>query len=202
MSNMEIIKCKFATESDLEQDDFRELLRDFHTKNWSRMWEYPFVVLNSKLEPGQEVLVAGCCGDELPGYFSQRKMRVTGIDLQNCGRDFFRFIEGDLRNMPFADQLFDHVFCISVLEHLKTDPFKAFMELVRVCKSGGRVIITTDYNRSKSAYRFSHQDFDLFCGKMGIDTPKLPDDVLKSEATEDGKRCGIGLSVCGFVIKC
>jgi len=206
---MKVIKCEFATESDLGRDDFKESLKGFHTKNWSRVWEYPFAALNSRLESDQEVLIAGCCGDELTDYFSQ-KMNVTGIDLLDCERNSFKFVEGDLRNMPFPDNSFDYVFCISVLEHLDSDPYEALMELVRVSKR--RVIITVDYNRFKfarwnsdmvfaSPFRFSPWDFDSFCRKMGIKTPELPDDVLKSEATESGKLCGAGLSVCGFVIE-
>ena len=116
--------------------------------------------------------------------------------------------------MPFPDHSFDHVFCISVLEHLGSDWFDvldALDELVRVCRD--RITITVDYNRTGVMrwnpdktllfpVGFGPTDFDSFCRGLGIETPELPNDVLKSEATEQGRRCCAGLSVCGFVIKC
>jgi len=196
---MKVIKCKFAAESDLKREDFKEALKDFCTENWSRVWEYPFAILNSTLEPGQKVLTAGCCGDELAYYFSRNGMDVTGVDVRACGGRCFKFVKADLRKLPFPNQSFDHVFCISVLEHLGTDPFDALVELVRVCKD--KVIITVDYSRLRTPFRLDPWDFNSFCEKLGIEAPRVPKDVLKSEATEEGRRCGAGLSVCGFVIR-
>lgn len=209
---MKVIKCEFATESDLKREDFKRSLGDFSTKSWSRVWEYPFAVLNSRLESGDEVLVTGCCGDELVGYFARRKMNVTGVDLLECKGKSFRFVQSDLRNMPFSDHSFDHVFCISVLEHLESGPFDALMELASVCKPNGRVIITVDYARVDMSrwdaesgkairLRFTPWDFYSFCKKLEVDAPELPGDVLKSKGLEAGGWLGEGLSVCGFVIE-
>lgn len=49
---------------------------------------------------------------------------------------------GDARDMPFADGSFDVVSCGELIEHMEDVP--AFVsELVRVCKPGGKVIIST-----------------------------------------------------------
>lgn len=51
-----------------------------------------------------------------------------------------RFFKADVTALPFHDNEFDCVTCISVLEFVK-DLDKAFAELNRVVKAGGRVVI-------------------------------------------------------------
>jgi ubiquinone/menaquinone biosynthesis C-methylase UbiE len=46
------------------------------------------------------------------------------------------FQQGNIYELPFDDESFDHVFVCFVLEHL-TDPHKALLELRRVLKTGG-----------------------------------------------------------------
>ncbi len=49
---------------------------------------------------------------------------------------------GDARAMPFSDGAFDVVSCGELIEHMES-PANFVAELVRVCKPGGRVIIST-----------------------------------------------------------
>jgi len=51
---------------------------------------------------------------------------------------------GDAHNMPFDDKSFDYVLCTEVLEHLHT-PQQAILEMKRVLKSGGKLILTTRF---------------------------------------------------------
>lgn len=54
-------------------------------------------------------------------------------------------MNGNLFCLPFLDSQFDTVFCISTLEHLEpTDRAAAARELLRVCKPGGRLVLTAD----------------------------------------------------------
>ena len=48
------------------------------------------------------------------------------------------FKKGDIYNLPFEDESFDHVFVCFVLEHLKS-PEKALVELKRVLVTGGSI---------------------------------------------------------------
>ncbi|CDQ38022.1 MULTISPECIES: class I SAM-dependent methyltransferase [Virgibacillus] len=51
-----------------------------------------------------------------------------------------------LTNLPYPDQVFNKVFCISVLEHLNHDDIlRSFRELKRVLKDDGQLIFTFDY---------------------------------------------------------
>ena len=48
---------------------------------------------------------------------------------------------GDVLNMPYADQLFDTVLLISILEHLRPEWLAAaFQEIERVLRPGGQVV--------------------------------------------------------------
>lgn len=50
-------------------------------------------------------------------------------------------VTGDIREMPFASNQFDMVWCRLVLGHIP-DPLRAYSELSRVCAPGGHVFVT------------------------------------------------------------
>lgn len=50
-------------------------------------------------------------------------------------------VAGDIREMPFASNQFDMVWCRLVLGHL-SDPCRAYREFFRVCAAGGYVFVT------------------------------------------------------------
>lgn len=55
------------------------------------------------------------------------------------------YIKGDMISLPFNDNSFDRIFCISVLEHLsKEDILKAAKEFNRILKIEGLIILTVD----------------------------------------------------------
>ncbi|MDD3753731.1 MAG: methyltransferase domain-containing protein [Methanobacterium sp.] len=51
-----------------------------------------------------------------------------------------KFQLGDIMNLPFEDEAFDHVFICFVLEHLP-DPVGALLSLKRVLKKGGSITV-------------------------------------------------------------
>jgi SAM-dependent methyltransferase len=57
--------------------------------------------------------------------------RTTGAGVTNVA-----FLQADIRNPPFKEQSFDHVFVCFVLEHLR-DPVGALVHLKRLLKPGG-----------------------------------------------------------------
>lgn len=54
-------------------------------------------------------------------------------------------IVGDITNIDVADDSFDAVMCIEVLEHVP-NPIMAIKELTRVLKKGGKLIITAPFS--------------------------------------------------------
>ena len=64
----------------------------------------------------------------------------TGMDIKPLAGPF-RFVQGSIVELPFADNTFDNIVAMEVLEHV-TDQRLAFSELSRVLKNGGRLIIS------------------------------------------------------------
>ncbi|MWC29268.1 class I SAM-dependent methyltransferase [Paenibacillus sp. MMS18-CY102] len=58
-------------------------------------------------------------------------------------RDALRFIRADITQLPYEDEKFDTVFCLSVIEALEqTDAREALLEFRRTLKTGGLLVLT------------------------------------------------------------
>jgi ubiquinone/menaquinone biosynthesis C-methylase UbiE len=93
-----------------------------------------------------------CCGlgDTSVNLYKHGASKVYGIDIadnelktakekvEKEGFDSSGFVVGDAEDTPFDDNTFDLIVCIGVLHHLDTN--KAFPELYRILKPGGKVI--------------------------------------------------------------
>lgn len=70
----------------------------------------------------------------------------TGLDIAPKQSNI---IKGDISNMPFRDRSFDTIFATEVLEHLDNDTLnKGIIEINRVLKKEGHLIITVPYNEN------------------------------------------------------
>jgi ubiquinone/menaquinone biosynthesis C-methylase UbiE len=130
---------------------------------WSRRWEYPFVtqrVIQFAEKQGDgplRVLDAGSGVTYFP-YFLRAEVprsEITCFDSnstyhpmfaavnQTMGEQKVKFVEGWLQKLPFEDDSFDAVCCISVLEH--TSNYGEILdEFARVLRRGGLLVITFD----------------------------------------------------------
>lgn len=68
-----------------------------------------------------------------PGFTGSEE--TLALDYQNANIELDR--------LPYADNSFDYLLFCEVLEHLTNDPMKAVLELKRVLKPGGLMILTT-----------------------------------------------------------
>ncbi|MGI5201256.1 class I SAM-dependent methyltransferase [Spirillospora sp. CA-108201] len=100
---------------------------------------------------GSRVLEAGCgVGSQTVRLVARSPgVRLTAVDLSQASLDrararveasfpeaLVRWMRADLRDLPFPDAAFDHVFVCFVLEHLP-DPGAALAGLRRVLRPGG-----------------------------------------------------------------
>jgi ubiquinone/menaquinone biosynthesis C-methylase UbiE len=76
------------------------------------------------------------------------KLAITGLDFSTVAVGRCRtllpaatFVVGDLHESRLPASAYDIVLCIETLEHL-LDPLAALRELLRICRPGGRLILT------------------------------------------------------------
>lgn len=128
---------------------------------WSRQWEYPFVFSRiseyaRNAEPRLHILDAGSGITFFPFFLASRfsNSAISCCDYDQSLGDVYsrlnrrlsgraQFVPGDLHRLPFRNNTFDIVFCVSVLEH--TDAYQTIVaEFRRVLKETGMLIVTFD----------------------------------------------------------
>ena len=83
-----------------------------------------------------------------------------------------QYVVGDALNTPFKDKFFDAVVAGEIIEHFE-EPQKFVDELVRICKPGGRVILSTphlEFNDPEHLWEFEEQDLHDMFSKYGTTT--------------------------------
>lgn len=128
---------------------------DIERKAWleERHWWYRGrrrIVLDTierlDLQPGTRVLDAGCGSGAMLAHLG-RVGSVSGVDVNPGAVEYARgrgvglVRVGSLERLPFADDEFDLVTCLDVLEHVPDD-VRALAELRRVTAAAGRLIVT------------------------------------------------------------
>ena len=127
--------------------------------NWSRRWEYPYCWWNLLDRPPGRVLDAGCGINFFPFFFDHGGWEVSAIDVNaDLGPLYSRanaalgtsvdFRCAPIEALPFADESFDALYCVSVLEHAP-QRVRAMDEFARVLAPGGRLVITWDVSLSR-----------------------------------------------------
>ena len=74
-------------------------------------------------------------------------VEYVALDYPATGRDMYRArpaVFGDGAHLPFADECFDGVVCLEVLDHV-SDPALVVAEIGRVLRSGGRAWISMPF---------------------------------------------------------
>ncbi len=115
---------------------------------------YHKIAILTHMEPGEEVLVAGCGSGITIEYFV-REFGVVGAGVDEdplliqgaearARRDglsgSLNFQQGSMGDLPYRDGVFDVVVGeLGLTSH--EDPERAISELVRVCKPGGAVVL-------------------------------------------------------------
>lgn len=160
-------ESRYIREGDPKTDT---LVFPLHPAWWSRPYEYEWARLFARQE---DVVLDAACGISHPFKFwlaehcrevhacdwDERILSREAIrqdiasdfgeqaarDLPESSLDRLNLAQANLAQLPYESEMFDSVFCISVLEHLDTGTMlRAFREFARVLKPDGRLIATFD----------------------------------------------------------
>jgi SAM-dependent methyltransferase len=127
-----------------------------------RIIEIPFAIdaLAGIAKTGK-VLDLGCMESVLPLFFAGLGFQVTGFDFRQYPYRVpnFNFVQGNILELPFKKGSFDAVTCVSTIEHIGigfySDPkdglssdIKGMLEIKRVLKPGGLLILTVPFGKS------------------------------------------------------
>lgn len=156
----------------------RQWVKDpFH--QWSRQWEYMYVAsqlltLPDNLNSGR-VLDAGSGATFFPYYVSEHStLQPECCDYDESLKKAYdafnknavrpvRFSIADMRRMPYEDERFSAIYCVSVLEH--TDDYETIVdEFYRILLPGGRLIVTFDISPD------GRKDIDVVRGQQLLDS--------------------------------
>lgn len=100
--------------------------------------------LNDKL-----VLEAGCGAGRFTEVLLQKGARLVSADMSSAvevnienfpANDHHMVIQADINDMPYADESFDVVFCMGVIQHTP-DPEQTIQSLYELVKKGGTLVI-------------------------------------------------------------
>ncbi len=105
-----------------------------------------------ELQPQDVVLDAGCGGGILAHGLAAKVKELVAVDYvstlvadagRSSVRNNLRFAVAGIGALPFPDQSFDKVCCYDVLHNqpCKLAAYAVIAELVRVCRSGGKILL-------------------------------------------------------------
>ncbi|MBR1422910.1 MAG: class I SAM-dependent methyltransferase [Ruminococcus sp.] len=117
-----------------------------------------------EIDEGDVVLECACGTGVISKYIAPKCRLLVATDLskgmlaeaqKNCDNlNNIKFRYADITNINCRDERFDKVVAGNVI-HLLDEPYKAINELMRVCKTGGKVIIPTYINNESSSQQLA-----------------------------------------------
>jgi len=125
-----------------------------NSMHWSRQFEWPWAITEGNILPKDVILEVGGGDTVLQFALAKRCRAVINVDHDNEVLETIRNSELNKllpvtamhlngEKLPYQDNSFDKVFCISVMEHSE-NPLQMAKELYRVLKTNGKLICTMD----------------------------------------------------------
>jgi SAM-dependent methyltransferase len=105
-----------------------------------------------------EKLNLGCGKDIKKGWINLDSHKTYGADVVF---DLEKIFKG--KKLPFKDDSFDYIYCSHVLEDF-IEPVLIIDEMIRICKTGGKIEIQTPSENSNNMSNIFHKKaFTLHC---------------------------------------
>ncbi len=139
------------------QEDFEKIAVEF---SLTREKQWPeFSLFRKFIKEGDRILDEGCGNGRALEMMKDLKVEYIGIDfseklLEIARKKYpdFKFVKGNIVNLPFPDNYFDIVFSIAVLHHIPSEELREKMisEVKRVLKPRGKFILSVwDFRSNK-----------------------------------------------------
>ncbi len=134
-------------------------------KNWDSLIALNIILQNT--DQSAYILDAGGQKNSLILHwlyqFDYSNLKAINLVFENRkSKGKIEFIPGDITNTPFPDKYFDIITCLSVIEH-GVDEDQFLIEMHRILKDGGLLIISTDYWEQNinigNLYAYNHPIF-------------------------------------------
>ena len=158
--------------------------------------------------PTDEILECACGTGLLTGVIAPRCKSLIATDfsakmLKRAKNKYgkygnVKFEQADILSLAYPSGSFDAVVAANVI-HLLDEPYKALLELERVCKPGGRIIVPTYMNRTEKG---KTNGITGTIGKAGADFKReFTPHAYREFFTEAGYK-NISCTVCNGKIPC
>lgn len=110
---------------------------------------YPIAMTLRYVRSDHAILECGCGAGRVVRHLHSRGFDIVGLeydakivgDLKQCDPEL-RLVEGDASRMPFSDNSFDVSLCYGTIGTMHTGMASALMELRRVTRPGGTVVLS------------------------------------------------------------
>lgn len=147
---------------------------------WSRIYEYKFVA--DKVNKTDILLDAACgLGHPFKVFMVDRCKKVFACDINTLTIDSIQqdramwfpnespydittlekihLLQADISSLPYGNEAFDKICCISVLEHINKEAQEnSLKEFYRCLSYGGKLLLTVDYPDVDLLYIYSIAD--------------------------------------------
>jgi len=149
---------------------YQALLAESAKREDERETEYRWVWSN--LIPKGRILDVGCCESKLAEVLFKLGYEVWGIDLRGYSNAPFNFVREDIRRTSFSSDFFDQIIAVSTIEHVGMNAYgntwideahgdrMAILEMYRILKPTGTMLITLPYGASKDYYWIRYYNND------------------------------------------
>jgi Methylase involved in ubiquinone/menaquinone biosynthesis len=145
--------------------DRKDPIRFYRLPVIGRLYQRRIELCLEQLQGGDSILEIGFGSGVSFSNLADMYRHIHGLDLTADAAPIAEMFAGmgintDLRNgsvleMPYADNQFDAVLLISILEHLQPDDqAKAFAEILRVLKPGGQLVYGVPVERPLMVFLF------------------------------------------------
>lgn len=132
---------------------------DIRLKEFARM-------VADVVKDGESILDAGAGECQYKPYFKHAKYTAQDLGIGDKTWDFSQIdIKSEIYDIPVANNSFDYILCLEVMEHLKY-PHRAFKEFSRILKSGGKLFVVCPLTWSEHQIPYDYFRYTRYALQM------------------------------------